>query len=454
MPCREYVQIISNRDSVKPDYRLSASSSQLKEAEMRRHLSQSISLTALALSLMTASAHADDFQTFKSALSSADGSWCIDVPEAQYQPGTRLLLSRCSGTPNQTFGFASRNNLTAGGLCLDGRAGTPGQPPGAGDPVVISECDGSDHQVWELHAFTADAAEVAIVSPAGLCVTVEGAAPAAGTPLVLAQCDQMPAQGWLAGNVARPQYASAPDNAAPEYYALGGHSYCWYDGGWHGPGWYWCGYNYNNGVGWGGPLGFNYWFHFGQPYINNPIVFVALPGYPGHPHGPGGGQGGFYIPGNKPGGQGGQGGVIIPGKKPDGQGGGQVGANGGQGGIIIPGKKNGAGQGGAGQINPKLGSTSPPTGTPTRADAVSATGGTHATAIPANSGKPTRGNAVGATGGTRTAVVPANSGKLTRGNAVGATGGTRTVAVSANGGKPARGNAVGATGGKHVTTHR
>jgi hypothetical protein len=433
---------------------------------MRRYLSQSISLTALALSLMTASARADDFQTFKSALSSADGNWCIDVPNARYQPGTQLSLWRCSGTPSQTFGFASRNNLTVGGLCLDGRAGIPGQPPQAGDPVVISECDGSDHQVWELHAYTADAAEVAIVSPAGLCVTVDGAAAAERTPLVLAQCDQMPAQGWLAGNVARPQYASGPGNAgaAPEYYALGGHSYCWYDGGWHGPGWYWCGYNYNNGVGWGGPLGFNFWFHVGQPYINNPIVFVALPGYPDHPHGPGGGQGGFYIPGNNPGGQGGQGGIIIPGKKPGVQGGGQVGANGGQGaanggqgGIIIPGKKPGAQGGGQGVANGGQGGVlipgKKPTGTPTRGDAVGATGGKHATA-PANSGQPTRGDAVAATGGNHATATPANSGKPKRGDAIGATGGSHATATPANSGKPKRGDAIGATGGKHAGTHQ
>ena len=27
-----------------------------------------------------------------------------------------------------------------------------------------------------------------------------------------------------------------------QIYFFGGHRYCWYDGGWRGPGWYWCGY--------------------------------------------------------------------------------------------------------------------------------------------------------------------------------------------------------------------
>ena len=29
-----------------------------------------------------------------------------------------------------------------------------------------------------------------------------------------------------------------------------GHNYCWYDDGWNGPGWYWCGYAFNSGYGW------------------------------------------------------------------------------------------------------------------------------------------------------------------------------------------------------------
>jgi hypothetical protein len=27
-------------------------------------------------------------------------------------------------------------------------------------------------------------------------------------------------------------------------FVYGGHNYCWYDAGWKGPGWYWCGYAY------------------------------------------------------------------------------------------------------------------------------------------------------------------------------------------------------------------
>jgi hypothetical protein len=41
----------------------------------------------------------------------------------------------------------------------------------------------------------------------------------------------------------------------------GGRKHCWYPDGWHGPGWYWCGYNRRHGLGWGGPAGWQGWQH-------------------------------------------------------------------------------------------------------------------------------------------------------------------------------------------------
>lgn len=40
-----------------------------------------------------------------------------------------------------------------------------------------------------------------------------------------------------------------------------GREHCWYDRGWHGPGWYWCGYENRRGLGWGGPRGWRNWRH-------------------------------------------------------------------------------------------------------------------------------------------------------------------------------------------------
>ena len=53
----------------------------------------------------------------------------------------------------------------------------------------------------------------------------------------------------------------AKDNAAIEnvQFVVSGQSYCWYDNGWRGPGWYWCGYAWRSGYGWGGVAGWNGW---------------------------------------------------------------------------------------------------------------------------------------------------------------------------------------------------
>ena len=55
--------------------------------------------------------------------------------------------------------------------------------------------------------------------------------------------------------------------AEAQLYIWGGRNYCFYDGGWHGPGWYWCGYRWRRGFGWGGGYGWHGWhgggFHGG-----------------------------------------------------------------------------------------------------------------------------------------------------------------------------------------------
>jgi hypothetical protein len=44
-----------------------------------------------------------------------------------------------------------------------------------------------------------------------------------------------------------------------QYFFFDDEDYCWYDDGWNGPGWYWCGYAWSQGFGWGGPYGWNGW---------------------------------------------------------------------------------------------------------------------------------------------------------------------------------------------------
>ncbi len=209
----------------------------------------------------------------------------------------------------------------------------------------LAECDGSDHQVWELDPFTSNASLFAIVDPNGLCVTVDGPTAAPGTLLVLAQCAEMQNQGWVQGGAARPMPVAQGGTyvggyggyAEPEYYWYTGHRYCWYDGGWHGGGWYWCGDNFHNGIGWGGPIGWHFWFHFGHKWLPHPVFFKSYLGKPPHKHdvlaiqknhghpggqGAGGNQGGQGGKGNQggqagKGNQGAQGGKVAKAAKVD-----------------------------------------------------------------------------------------------------------------------------------------
>jgi hypothetical protein len=79
-------------------------------------------------------------------------------------------------------------------------------------------------------------------------------------------------------------------------YIWGGRNYCWYLDGWHGPGWYWCGYRLRRGFGWGGPEGFRGWGRGGGGHYH---------GGGGHYHG--GGHGGGFHGGHGGGGHGGGG---------------------------------------------------------------------------------------------------------------------------------------------------
>jgi hypothetical protein len=42
-------------------------------------------------------------------------------------------------------------------------------------------------------------------------------------------------------------------------FLFGGRNYCFYPDGWHGPGFYWCGYAFRTGFGYGGPEGWRGW---------------------------------------------------------------------------------------------------------------------------------------------------------------------------------------------------
>jgi hypothetical protein len=92
-----------------------------------------------------------------------------------------------------------------------------------------------------------------------------------------------------------------------QYFSFDDEDYCWYDDGWNGPGWYWCGDEWYEGYGWGGPYGWNGWG--GGYYIRRYPphgVGVWHPGAPSRRVGPGGAGApvGPVAPGLRGGGEG------------------------------------------------------------------------------------------------------------------------------------------------------
>jgi hypothetical protein len=79
-------------------------------------------------------------------------------------------------------------------------------------------------------------------------------------------------------------------------YVIDGRRYCWYDVGWQGPGWYWCGYAWRRGYGWGGGYGWHGWRWHGRSNYWRGGVWI------------GGGMGGWGGGGGMGGGGGGMGG--------------------------------------------------------------------------------------------------------------------------------------------------
>lgn len=78
---------------------------------------------------------------------------------------------------------------------------------------------------------------------------------------------------------------TAGDIQQVQFY-FGGRNYCWYDAGWHGPGFYWCGYAFRRGLGWGGAYGWRGWRPHRHGYVGPRHGYVGpRHGYVGPRHG-------------------------------------------------------------------------------------------------------------------------------------------------------------------------
>jgi hypothetical protein len=82
-----------------------------------------------------------------------------------------------------------------------------------------------------------------------------GLAIAAGALLVATQANA----GSFPVNTLNGVGSDLIDQVAVRVYVHEGNRYCFYFNGWHGPGWYRCGFAFRRGLGWGGVYGWNDW---------------------------------------------------------------------------------------------------------------------------------------------------------------------------------------------------
>jgi hypothetical protein len=85
----------------------------------------------------------------------------------------------------------------------------------------------------------------AVLAAVSLAPAVGGAA-APANDLLVRSADVAPAALLFGRDVV----GDATLEQAQWFY--GGRNYCFYPTGWHGPGYYWCGYAWRRGFGWGG----------------------------------------------------------------------------------------------------------------------------------------------------------------------------------------------------------
>ncbi|ABE62968.1 hypothetical protein Nham_2175 [Nitrobacter hamburgensis X14] len=122
---------------------------------------------------------------------------------------------------------------------------------------------------------------------------------ALGAALLATPASALPASG--------PTSMPSPSAIQPVQFFYGGRNYCWYDNGWRGPGFYWCGYAFRRGMGWGGGAGWHGWHRGGQHFGGHrggprPGIHRGGPGRSGMHHGGGRGHGGGHHGGGHGGG--------------------------------------------------------------------------------------------------------------------------------------------------------
>ena len=156
----------------------------------------SLLLAAILLSVPARLGHAGDLITDQELIQAPNVGRCLDVPNADFRPGARVIMYPCQSSPNQIFTFQGGLKgwtITINGLCVDAfRPG--GGVSQSGDAVGLWTCQGSSNQIWRQNAQYSLSGQFMYIngnSPAGrdLCLYVDGPLNGQWPGLVLAPCN-------------------------------------------------------------------------------------------------------------------------------------------------------------------------------------------------------------------------------------------------------------------------
>ncbi|HWS14351.1 MAG TPA: lectin [Rhodocyclaceae bacterium] len=113
------------------------------------------------------------------------GGYCLDI-EGGVRAGSKAILFRCTGGPNQRFYWGRGGELRVGGLCLDVEEASRSD----GARAIAWRCNGQRNQKWRVSGGEIRSAM------SGKCLDVLEGRSRSGQPVILWECNGQRNQRW------------------------------------------------------------------------------------------------------------------------------------------------------------------------------------------------------------------------------------------------------------------
>ncbi|HEY0780258.1 MAG TPA: ricin-type beta-trefoil lectin domain protein [Gemmatirosa sp.] len=113
-------------------------------------------------------------------------SQCVSALNGGTTPGTKVVVSTCTGGPEQQFVWNASGEIRNGALCVDASGGQGNN----GDHVILYGCNGGQNQQWT--GTTAGQ----IIGMNGRCLDIPGSSTVDGTQLIIWNCHGTQNESW------------------------------------------------------------------------------------------------------------------------------------------------------------------------------------------------------------------------------------------------------------------